>query len=227
MTDDSPPSREAQQLEQFAANVAHDFNNLLTGILGNLELMQNRAQRTGVKQFDGYLEGARNAGTRAAAFAQRLLAFSGRGEQESTAVDLNQMLHDALEPLRAAGFNVIFTPAPAPAILQCDPMQAELALHELLSNAMEAMAQPGDVGAKIEQQGGAILLTIRDSGAGMTPEVLARAAEPFFSTRPNGAGKGLGLPIAGRFVQGLGGTMTLASEPGIGTMICLKFPVQE
>ncbi len=226
MTEDAPPSREPEQLEQFAAHVAHDFNNLLTGILGNLELMQNRAQRTGAKQFDGYIEGARNAGTRAAAFAQRLLAFSGRSEQEPAAVDLNLLLQDALEPLREEGFKVSFAPAPVPAMVQCDPSAAELALHELLSNAREAMPARGGIEARIEALDGEIAMTIRDAGMGMTPEVLARAAEPFFSTRPNGAGKGLGLPIAERFARQLGGSMTLASEPGIGTTVCMKFPIQ-
>jgi signal transduction histidine kinase len=82
------------------------------------------------------------------------------------------------------------------------------------------------VEGRLEKLDGAIRLTIRDAGAGMAPEILARALEPFFSTRPNGAGKGLGLPIAERFVRQLGGTMTLASEPGVGTTICMNFPLR-
>ena len=226
MTEDAPRSRDVQNLEQFAANVAHDFNNLLTGILGNLELMETRAKRTGALQFAGYIDGARNSAVRAAAFAQRLLAFSGRGEQEAAAVDLNLLLQDALEPLRAQGFQVIFMPAAEPMVLVCDSAQAELALHELLRNAAEALPEHGEVEGRLEKHNGAIRLTIRDAGAGMAPEILARALEPFFSTRPNGAGKGLGLPIAERFVRQLGGTMTLASEPGVGTTICMNFPLR-
>src|SRR5580698_10997847 len=96
-----PP--EASELERFAANIAHDFNNLLTGILGNLELMQNYARRNGEIHLDGYLEGARNAGGRAVVFTQRLLAFSGRGMHDFRPVSVAPLIREAIEPLREQG----------------------------------------------------------------------------------------------------------------------------
>jgi signal transduction histidine kinase len=224
MTDRSPPPPDTDKLEEFAAHIAHDFNNLLTAMLGNLELMQHRAARLGVTQFDGYLEGARSSGARAAAFAQRLLAFSGRDARDVAPVDFNMLVGDAIETLQRRGIAASFEPARAPANVVCDVSRADLAVYELLHNAAEAVAQGGAIEARLARTDGAVVLTIRDSGTGMAPDVLARAAEPLFSMRPNGAGKGLGLAIAGRFAEQLGGRLNLSSEDGVGTVVEMILP---
>ncbi len=223
MNDISPETTSAQEkLEHFAANVAHDFNNLLTGILGNMELMQNRARRTGVTTFDAYLDGARNAGSRAATFAQRLLAFSGRAAQPAEAVDIPQLIRELVEPMRDHLSNLKLDLSERGAQVACDPGQVELAVHELIHNATEA---GGDILVSTQTGNDTISIIVRDTGHGMEPAILSRAAEPFFTTLPNGAGKGLGLAIAERFARQAGGSMDIASQAGVGTTVTLTLPL--
>jgi signal transduction histidine kinase len=211
-------------VEQFAAHCAHDLNNLLTGILGNLELMQNRARRSGTTHFDGYLEGARNAAGRAAGFTQRLLAFSGRATGDAVAVPVNRLAFDIVELMREQSCTVLTALDAAAGAAFCDPAQLELALLELLANAREATAQSGAISLRTAAAGSRVIITVADTGAGMTEDIFARATEPFFTTRPNGAGKGLGLAIAGHFARHAGGAMTIQSAPGTGTTVDLTLP---
>ncbi|HEY1856904.1 sensor histidine kinase [Acidocella sp.] len=210
-------------IEPFAAQVAHDLNNFLTGILGNLELMQNRARRLGVTDFDTYLEGARHAGNRAAWFTQRLFAFSGHGAQVSAPVDLAAVTRDMIEPMRAAGIT-IDTELEAGAKIFCDAAQAEMALQELLDNAAEAAGRNGRIVLHIEITEKLVVISVTDDGPGMEPDTLRRATEPFFSTRASGAGKGLGLAIVERFARRSGGVLELVSTPGQGTTARLRLP---
>jgi len=222
----NPPERSATEaLERFAACVAHDFNNLLTGMLGNLELMQNRARRQGLTEFDAYLDGARSSGARAALFAQRLLAFSGRAGQAFNACPVDALAAVCVESLGAQGPDIALALAAPGASVMCDASQAELALNEVLSNAADACKESGSVTLRTALTPGFVILTISDTGAGMEDEVLARALEPFFTTRPNGAGKGLGLCIAARFATEAGGSLSLASQPGHGTTVTFTLPV--
>ncbi len=229
MTEMSPDtSSETDRLEHFAANVAHDFNNLLTGILGNLELLQNRAERSGVTYFDGYLEGARNASSRAATFAQRLLVFSSRAtRQDFVTVAIEPLIREIAESMHEHRSNLSVDLTAGPAKVLCDPEQAELALHELLNNAADATKASGAILLKTEISSGFVTILISDTGTGMTPEILARAREPFFTSRPNGAGKGLGLAIADGFARQAGGSLEIASEPGHGTTVSLRLPMIE
>lgn len=218
-----PPSPESGSIDVFAAQVAHDFNNLLTGILGNLELMQNRVRRNGHDDYESYIEGARNAGGRAAAFAQRLLALSGRNTGDPVPTDLARLAAELVAPLRDEG-HVIELDMPA-ATIACDPVQAEIALGELLENAIAATPPGGRITVSATLGPRAVTLVVRDTGAGMAPETLARAGQPFFTTRPNGTGRGLGLAIARRFATGLGGRLDLASARGEGTTATLILPL--
>jgi signal transduction histidine kinase len=226
MNDTSPgDDTDYANLETFAASVAHDFNNLLTGILGNLELMQNRARRSGDAQYDGYIEGAHNASQRAAIFAQRLLAFSGRATQDPVPVAITPMLTDIIEPLRSRGDTLDVTPQAAAARVLCDPVQAEIALHELLNNALDATGETGHVRIRAAAERGTLVIEIADNGPGMSAETRAQAEKPFFTTRPSSAGKGLGLPIAIRFAAKAGGDLILESLAGVGTTARLRLPI--
>jgi signal transduction histidine kinase len=209
----------------FAAHVAHDLNNLLTGILGNLELLQNRAKRSGAVNLDGYIESARNAGTRAAAFAVRLLAFSGQAAREPAPVLVGEVLGQAAEVARAGGLAVQVTDVPDQAAVFCDATQFDLAIAELVKNAAAALRPGGIVTLSAVQLGGMVVVRIADNGAGMAPDVLARCRLPFFSTEANGTGRGLGLPIAERFVLNLGGGFDITSRPGAGTSVTLQLPL--
>jgi signal transduction histidine kinase len=212
--------------ELFAAHTAHDFNNFLTGILGNLELMQRRAQRSGVTDFDEYLEGARHAASRAAHFTQRLVAFSGhdaQGGARLAPLALDAVIPGLIEPLRATGL-VIDTELAATTAIFCAAAQLELALQELLDNAAEAAGTDGRIVLRTERAGNFAVISVLDHGPGMAPEILRRAKEPFFSTRTSGAGRGLGLAIVERFAQRSGGTLELDSMEGEGTTARLRLP---
>jgi signal transduction histidine kinase len=213
-------------VERFAAQTAHDFNNFLTGILGNLELMQRRAQRSGVKDFNEYLEGARHAASRAAHFTQRLVAFSGHDAQGGAPLAplaLDAVIPGLIEPLRATGL-VIDTELAATTEIFCAAAQLAQALQELLDNAAEAAGRDGRIVLRTERAGNFAVISVMDNGPGMAPEILRRAKEPFFSTRTSGAGRGLGLAIVERFAQRSGGTLELDSIEGQGTTARLRLP---
>ncbi len=221
----SDPPAPAGATEAFAAHVAHDFNNLLTGILGNLELMQNRTRRNGHPDYDTYIEGARSAALRAAGLAQRLLVLSGRQAGEPVATDLTRLAGDLVAPLQAQGHDITLD-MPA-LILTCDPNHAELAMNELLENAIAATPVGGRITLSAAHEAGQIVLKVCDTGAGMAPETLARAVQPFFTTRPNGTGRGLGLAIAEGFARSLGGALTLVSTRGEGTTAVISVPREQ
>ena len=224
MTDTAPDSSAGMSpVELFAAQTAHDLNNLLTGILGNLELMQSRAQRSGVTAFDDYLEGAREAGSRAARFAQRLLAFSGRDAQDAAPVDLDALIPGMIETLRATGLVVDMELAATMEVF-CSAAQLELALRELLDNAAQAAGLNGRIMLRTETAGNIAVISVTDNGPGMAPDTLRRATEAFFTTRTSGAGKGLGLAIVERFARRSGGVLELVSIQGQGTTARLRLP---
>jgi len=214
MTGPTAEGAKEPAMEDFAARVAHDFNNLLTGILGNLELLQLRAARNNLPGLDSYLEGANSAGTRAVAFAARLMLYSGRGGGPPMLVPVDAVLAKFL-PQATCGLGA------GSAGLLCDPAQLELAVAELLENATAA---GGAVTIASTATAGDIVITISDTGHGMEPDILARAQEPFFSTASNGTGRGLGLSIVARVLRELGGSMAIESKPGAGCTVTLVLP---
>jgi signal transduction histidine kinase len=224
MTDTDPnASAELSAVELFAAQTAHDLNNFLTGILGNLELMQNRARRNGVTDFDDYLAGARHAGNRAARFTQRLMAFSGRDTQAAAPVKLNAIIPGMIETLPATGL-VIDMELAADKEVFCSTTQLEMALRELLDNAAQAAGMDGRIMLGTEIAGNFAVISVTDNGPGMAPDTLRRATEPFFSSRTSGAGKGLGLAIVETFARRSGGMLELVSVQGQGTTARLRLP---
>jgi signal transduction histidine kinase len=220
MPPETPP--DTNDVAHFSAHVAHDLNNLLTGILGNLELMQNRARRTGITNFDSYLDGARNAGARAADFARRLLAFSGQASHERAAISVASVLHGAADTMPVTNLSVHNEAGRADVF--CDGAQLTLSLIELLKNAAEATASGGTITLTASLAAENVIITVQDSGAGMESGILSRCTMPFFSTQPNGTGKGLGLPIASRFAQSAGGALEITSVTGAGTTAKLILP---
>ncbi len=201
-------------LTHFASRVAHDFNNLLTGILGNLELLQLRAARNNLPGLDSYLDGANSAGTRAVAFASRLMTYSGRGASPASLVIVDKTLARFAD--RAA-----CSLAAGDAAVYCDPAQLELAVAELVANAKAAGST---VSISSAVAGQTITIIVRDTGHGMEPDILARAREPFFTTATNGTGRGLGLPIVARVLRDLNGDMDITAQEGAGCTVTLSFP---
>ncbi len=209
----------------FAAHVAHDLNNILTGILGNLEMLQYRLSGAGDAKLSGYIDTACHAGGRAVTFTRRLQAFSGQGAASHEAVPVERLLRDTLATMHLAERVTLRDETGGAATLLCHPCHAELALRELLQNAMEAVAQSGDIVLSTAiRPDNRIAIEVRDSGHGMAADILARAGDLFFTTRQGGSGSGLGLAIAACFAQQAGGTLTLESAPGAGCTALLLLP---
>ena len=237
--------RQSQKMEavgQLTGGIAHDFNNLLTGIVGSLDLMQ-RSHARGEKDVDRYINAAVTSAQRAAALTQRLLAFSRRQTLHLKPVDVNQLVA-SLEDLlhRTTGENITLeTKLSAGLLPACmDANQLESAVINLVINARDAMPHGGHITVSTASfvmgkrpdpakrgltEGEYILLTVADTGTGMTPEVIARAFEPFFTTKPIGQGTGLGLSMVYGFIKQAKGYVQIESEPGRGSRVCLYLPV--
>jgi signal transduction histidine kinase len=236
--------RQSQKMEavgQLTGGLAHDFNNLLTGIMGSLELLQTRMAQGRVNDFNRYITAAQSASTRAAALTHRLLAFSRRQTLDPKAVDLNHLVSGMEELVRRTVGPAVTVEVAAAAALWTtlvDPNQLESALLNLCINARDAMPYGGrlvietgncwlDTDSAHQHElspGQYVSLSVRDTGTGMSPEVIARAFDPFFTTKPIGRGTGLGLSMIYGFARQSGGQVRIASEPGRGTTMRLYLP---
>ncbi|WP_299823154.1 PAS domain S-box protein [uncultured Jannaschia sp.] len=236
--------RQSQKMEavgQLTGGLAHDFNNLLAGIQGSLEMISARAAQGRHADVDRYVAAAQDASRRAAALTQRLLAFSRRQTLAPVRVDVNALV-GGMEDLiaRTVGPEVAIKIAAAADLwaVEIDPNQLESALLNLCINARDAMFEGGritietanctlDVRAAQGRDldpGDYVSLCVSDTGTGMTPQVIARAFEPFYTTKPIGKGTGLGLSMIYGFVRQSGGQVRIHSEIGVGTSICLYLP---
>ncbi|HET8732301.1 MAG TPA: PAS domain S-box protein, partial [Anaeromyxobacteraceae bacterium] len=235
--------RQAQRLEsigRLAGGVAHDFNNLLTVILSSGETMQAaRARGADVDPED--LSAVMEAGTRGRDLTRQLLAFARKQVIEPVALDLNRVLRGSEKLLRRVlGEDVRLEVRPGAALWPtlADPSQVEQVLVNLAVNARDAMpgggtlvvetanasdSPPGGAGPAECRSGEWVRLSVRDTGVGMAPEVLAHIFEPFFTTKEKGKGTGLGLATVHGIVAQAGGHVHVESAPGSGTtfQVCL------
>ena len=231
---------QAQKIEtmgQLVGGVAHDFNNLLMAVIGNLDLLA-RSIGDDARQsrlLKGAMEGAR----RGATLTQRLLAFARKQELQSRATDVLALVEDMKGLIvRSVGPMIevnIVADGPTPAV-KVDPNQLEMALLNLAVNARDAMPSGGVLTIALDQHavsgddaglapGAYVRLSVRDTGEGMDPNTLARAIEPFFSTKGIGKGTGLGLSMVHGLADQSGGTFRLESQVGRGTTAQLWLPV--
>lgn len=223
-----------QALGTLAGGVAHDFNNLLMAVLGSLDLASRRAPDD--PRLTRLLQNATYAAERGASLTQRLLSFSRQRDLRLQAVDVNQVI---------IGMNDLLTRTLGGVIrierhlhdglwtAMVDPDQLELAILNLCINARDAMAENGlltlstrnetvDEGRISELGSGEyVVISVKDTGSGIPPEVLARVLEPFFTTKEVGKGTGLGLPMVYGLAQQSGGTVTIQSTVGAGTTVDL------
>jgi len=235
---------EAQKLDtigKLTGGVAHDFNNLLTAVLGSLELLAKRLpdDPRAIRLLENAVQGAK----RGASLTQRLLAFARRQDLKPESVDLASLI-DGMEDLfgRALGPGVRMAKFLDPDLppVRVDANQLELALLNLVVNARDAMplngsltllataaSVDGDRGPKDLPHGDYVQLSLIDTGMGMDTETLAKATEPFFTTKGLGKGTGLGLSMVHGLVMQSGGTMTITSKPGEGTTVELWLPLSE
>ncbi|MFT8245996.1 response regulator [Roseomonas sp. BN140053] len=225
-----------QALGTMAGGIAHDFNNLLTAILGSLHLAARHAGDP--VRLDRMLRNATLAAERGSALTQRLLSFSRQRDLAMRAVDMNQLVAGMDDLVtRSLGGTVQVRHAPAPELWPAtvDPGQLELALLNLCINARDAMPGGGTLtlatrNARLEAEEGELaagdyaVLSVCDTGTGMTPEVLARVFEPFFTTKEVGKGTGLGLSMVYGLCRQAGGAVRVRSTPGEGTCVEMFLP---
>ena len=224
-----------EALGQLTGGIAHDFNNLLMIILSHLNLLGPRigADEKNRRHWSAAKEGAE----RAATLTKRLLAFARRQELAGEVVEIPELMKNvrslierSIGPMNQLVFDI--QPDIKPAFV--DRNQCELALLNLAVNARDAMPENGKLtisvrnarpasGSKLPAQD-FVVITVADTGTGMDPETLARATEPFFSTKGPERGTGLGLAMVHGFLEQSGGTLWLASELGKGTTAELWLP---
>ncbi|MEN3974998.1 PAS domain S-box protein [Emcibacter sp. SYSU 3D8] len=230
---------QAQKLEaigQLTGGIAHDFNNLLMVVLGSLELMRKRLP--GDSSLMPLLENAVQGAQRGASLTRRMLAFARRQnlDPQPTGVqalvaDMNDLMQRSLGP--AFSIDTTFPNRLPPAMT--DANQLEAALLNLVVNARDAMPQGGAIAITGREEtvaedgalkpGRYVVIAVTDNGEGMDPETLARASDPFFTTKGVGKGTGLGLSMVQGLAEQSGGRLVLTSRMGEGTTAELWFPV--
>jgi PAS domain S-box-containing protein len=227
--------RQAQKMDamgQLTGGVAHDFNNLLTPILGGLDVVRRRATLS--DRDARLLNAAAESAERARILVQRLLAFARRQPLQAQSVELDELLRGAvilIESTVGPRIRVELRLPPRAPAAWADQNQLEMALLNLAVNARDAMPDGGllTLGAaartvvrgEIEGLGGGdyVRIWVSDTGAGMDEATLARAVEPFFSTKGIGKGTGLGLSMVHGLAAQLGGTLRISSQVGQGTTV--------
>ncbi len=232
--------RQSQKMEAIGTltgGVAHDFNNLLTPILGTLDLLQRRI--TGAREAR-LIEGALQSAERAKTLVQRLLAFARRQPLQARSVDLCDLVRGMVDLVASTSGPRVAIKLAIPNNLppvHTDPHQLEMAILNLAVNARDAMPDGGTLTLAASEQsfscgerqdlqaGSYIHLQVADTGAGMDEATLARAVEPFFSTKGIGQGTGLGLSMVHGLAAQLGGSMRISSRVGAGTSVDLWLPL--
>lgn len=229
--------RQSQKMEaigQLTGGLAHDFNNLLTVISGNLEMIENKLAD---EKLLVLLREAQDAADDGAKLTGQLLAFGRRQPLNPKLVDIGQLVTGFSDLLRRTlgetiEFRTVVTGASNEALV--DASQLQNALLNLTLNARDAMPKGGKLTIEISRvkldvdyaqmyphvrTGDYVLISVTDTGMGMTPEVKEKAFEPFFTTKGVGAGTGLGLSMVYGFAKQSGGNIQLYSEPGQGTSV--------
>lgn len=233
--------RQAQKMEaigQLTGGVAHDFNNLLQVVKGNLELLAGDLSTPAAAGLPAAvqrrLRDALAGAERGARLTRQLLAFSRRQPLAPKWVDALALVHGMSDMLaRTLGERVeVIIDGDRPSwTALVDPTQLENAVLNLAINARDAMPEGGRLTIEVRNRAGAapddalwLEIAVSDTGVGMTPQVLARVYEPFFSTKPEGRGTGLGLPQVQGFIAQSNGRMEIESAPGAGAVARLFLP---
>ena len=235
--------RRVQRLEvvgQLAGGIAHDFNNLLTVVIGNLDLIQSNPKDS--ERVSRLAASALQAGERGAELVHRMVAFSRQQTLDPREIDLNDVvarMSEMLRPTLDARIAIELDLAPDLWTALADRGQLEDCLLNLALNARDAMPEGGTLTFETAnvvfdttytardselKPGAYLMLSVSDTGVGMSPEVLAQAVQPFFTTKEVGKGSGLGLSMVYGFMKQSGGHLDIDSEAGLGTSVKLYLP---
>jgi PAS domain S-box-containing protein len=243
----------AQKMEAIgtlAGGIAHDFNNILAIIMGQGEFIYDEVPE-GAEKIAGprvnivrkSAESIINASERGAALVKRILTFSRHGNPSQTPINLSDIVNDSLNLLRSilpASIEITRDIRAGSGLVLADSAQIQQVMMNLGTNAAHAMAElGGTLQVKINEvsldketiesyqdikPGTYLELTVSDTGHGMTPEVMERIFDPYFTTKKTGQGTGMGLSVTHGIVKGLGGDITVNSEPGKGAVFHVVLP---
>ncbi len=234
-------SQKMEAIGQLTGGLAHDFNNLLTGISGSLELLGARIAQGRLGDLDRYIIGAQGAVSRAAALTHRLLAFARRQTLDPKPTNANKLIlgvEDLIQRTVGPAIKVETALGIDVWPILCDPNQLESAILNLCINARDAMPDGGrliietansavdgrNASERDMQPGHYVAVKVTDTGTGMPREVVARAFDPFYTTKPAGQGTGLGLSMVYGFAKQSEGQAHLESAVGKGTTVRLYLP---
>jgi PAS domain S-box-containing protein len=233
-------SQKMEAIGQLTGGIAHDFNNMLTVVIGNLDSLARSLKGTG-RNFDR-AQMALTGALSCAELTRRMLAFARRQPLQPSPVHLGETSRNIAKLLsRTLGERIQIDVRIADDLwhVLADPAQVESSLINLAVNARDAMMDGGgtltiqarnvdrDEREADVPEGQFVLLSVTDTGVGMTPEVLERALEPFFTTKRLGHGTGLGLSMVYGFVKQSGGHVKIISTPGRGTSVRIYLPRTE
>ena len=235
-------SQRMEAIGQLAGGIAHDFNNVLAAISSNVDMVTLRSADEKIREL---VQNAMDAIQMGANLTRRLLLLSSRHEVGLERLDLNDRVAGTIELLRRSlgeQVTVSLRLSPDPCQTSANPSDVDNAIINLAINARDAMPSGGmltietrlvsldaDVAGHIAngRPGEYVMLTVSDTGHGMTPEVLKHAMEPFFTTKDPGKGTGLGLATIHSTVRQSGGFVTIDSTEGEGTSVHVYFPKAE
>jgi signal transduction histidine kinase len=233
-------SQKFEAIGQLAGGIAHDFNNILSVIIGYSDFLVTRLPASDPNRECA--EHILKAAERAARLTSQLLAFSRKQPQQPEVLNLNSHIkatQPLLQRLMGEDIELEIIPAAILANVKADPSQLEQVLMNLVVNARDAMPTGGKItiqtsNVTLDQQAAAqrdnlvagnyVLLSVTDTGCGMSPDVQAKIFEPFFTTKPEGKGTGLGLPTCYGIIKQSHGAITLQSEVGRGTTFNIYLP---
>ena len=225
-------------LGQLTGGIAHDFNNLLTIMSGNLQLLESEYE--GTSEARELIDSALRSVARGVELTAKLLSFARRQRLVPQAVDLSRMLHDLNQMLRRTLGDAVRLRIVCPEGLpsaHADPAQLDTALVNLVLNARDAMPRGGEITIEVGRATGGggtpadlppgdyLLVTVSDTGRGMSQSTRDHAMEPFFTTKEAGRGSGLGLSMVHGFSKQSGGDLWIDSALGYGTQVHLCLPV--
>ncbi len=230
MSSQAPPGSSAYaELAELAGRLIHEIKNHLSTLSINLQLLGedfNDPQNPKERRAKQRIEKLQRECQRLADLSNDFLRFARVGELELAPCSLQEVLDELIDFFSptAAQANVViraFLPAELPRVA-LDRQMFKQALLNLFLNAQQAMPEGGELTLQAESRDGAVILRLIDTGIGMKPEVMSEIFKPFFSTRPGGSG--LGLPTTKRILEAHGGSISVASEPGRGTMFTIQLP---
>ncbi len=225
-------SQKMEHIGQLAVQIAHDFNNALTGVKGFAELLAEKAEPGSEDAL--MLREILNAAYRASKLAAQLLRLGGKRRSESETTDVNVLVTRMLPFLRrllGPGIKLVFEPHWEATPVTMEALKLEQILLNLCVNARDAMPHGGTVTigtAEIDRPDTgerSVLLSVADTGCGMSPETIERAFEPFFTTKDGTDNSGLGLAIVKGVLEESGGTVEVSSELGRGTEFRVFLPL--